>query len=291
MPTNSLSLSSDGLEKIKKREGSIDGLYDDPSGYATYGVGHLVHPDKSESFLLDSAQADKLCDSRVKKQWPGTSYETPYLEREVIACKDYESLKTKAKERALDLLSQSKFKRKYADLSDGQKATVKTVADGAVDREAQLLNLPVADVLRTDIQPFEKAVNAGVTGVALVQDEFDALVSFAFNVGVPAFNGSGLLKKINENKYRDGAADQREKAIGEIEQAFLAWNKSGGKVMAGLTQRRQDEAEQFLKKAKDELNTLKATKAKGALWMPSRAAGVPALAAAAVRGMKPDKPA
>lgn len=291
MPTNALTLSDDGLDKLKQRESSIDGLYDDPSGYATYGVGHLVHPDKSESFLLDAAQSDKVCDSRVKKKWPGTNYETPYLEREVIACKDYEDLKTKATTRALDVLAQSKFKKNYADLSDGQKATVKASADAAVDRETKLLNLTVSDVLKTDIKPFENSVNTGVTGVTLAQEEFDALVSFAFNVGTGAFSGSTLLKKINENKYRDGAADQREKAIGEIEQAFLAWNKSGGKVMAGLTKRRQEEADQFLKKARDELNALKATQGKGALWTPARGPGVPTLVAAAERGLRPDRPA
>jgi lysozyme len=119
------------------------------------------------------------------------------------------------------------------------------------------MNQPVKDVFAADLKPFEKAVNENVTGVTLLQQEFDALVSFTFNVGISAFKGSTLLKKINENKYRNGDVAQREKAIGEIEAAFTAWNKSGGQVLEGLTKRRQEEAGRFLKKAKEELDGLK----------------------------------
>jgi len=292
MATNALTLSADGLEKLKKHEGSIDGLYDDPSGYATYGVGHLVHATgKWKSLLLDSAQSDKLCDSRIKTQWPGTPYETKYVEREAIGCKEYDDLKVKARERALDTVAQAKFKTAYKDLDDSQKAAAKTAADEAVDREVQLLNLTVGDVLQSDVKPFEKAVNDNVTGVTLSQDEFDALVSFAFNVGVDAFTGSTLLKKINENKYRSGEAADREKAIGEIESAFLAWNKSGGKALEGLTARRQDEADRFLKQARDSLKELKAAKGVKGTWLlptPNRRAAT-ALAVAAARGARPDR--
>jgi GH24 family phage-related lysozyme (muramidase) len=263
MPTQQhLTLSSDGLDKLKQREASVNGLYDDHSGYGTYGVGHLVHPDKAESFLLGSARTDKLCESRIKKMWPGRKYETPYLEREAIACKDYEELKTKAKTRALEVLARKRYKKSYSTLSDGEKATVKAAADAAVNREAQLLNQPVASVLKQDIRPFERTVNRAVTAVRLTQSEFDALVSLTFNIGGRRFANSSVLKKINENKYRNGDADAREKAIAEVESAFLAYNKSGGKVLDALTRRRQDEADQFLEKARDELKALKGAQGK-----------------------------
>jgi lysozyme len=292
--TNSLKMSKDGIDKLEVREALVDGLYDDSSGYGTYGVGHLVHSsDKWKSLLLDSAESDKLCESRVKKKWPGTTYETTYLEREAIGCQEYDQLKTKAKERAMETIAQAKFKKAYKDLSDGQKAGVKSAADDAVDKEAQLLNLTVEDVFGQDLKPYETAVNSAVTGIALVQEEFDALVSFTFNVGVDGFQGSSLLKKINENKYRSGEAADREKAIGEIESAFLAWNKSKGKVVDGLTKRRQDEADQFLSKAREELKAEKAAKgAKGALYLPRDGRGASSeLAFAQVRGIRPNRPA
>lgn len=70
--------------------------------------------------------------------------------------------------------------------------------------------------------------------VDLQQCEFDALVSFAYNLGVHALRGSTLLKKLNEGDY-EGAADQ-----------FLRWDKAGGKVLAGLTKRREAERELFV---------------------------------------------
>lgn len=70
--------------------------------------------------------------------------------------------------------------------------------------------------------------------VDLQQCEFDALVSFAYNLGVHALETSTLLKRLNEGDYI-GAADQ-----------FLRWNKAGGKVLAGLTRRREAERELFL---------------------------------------------
>lgn len=70
--------------------------------------------------------------------------------------------------------------------------------------------------------------------VDLQQCEFDALVSFAYNLGVHALQTSTLLKLLNAGDY-EGAADQ-----------FLRWDKAGGKVLPGLTKRRQAERELFM---------------------------------------------
>ena len=70
--------------------------------------------------------------------------------------------------------------------------------------------------------------------VELTQGQFDALVSFAYNVGSRALSTSTLLKKLNAGDIK-GAADE-----------FLRWNKSGGKVMPGLTNRRKAERALFL---------------------------------------------
>ena len=62
------------------------------------------------------------------------------------------------------------------------------------------------------------------------QSQFDALVSFAYNVGVSALASSTLLKKHNAGDYE---AAQKE---------FLKWNKAAGKELAGLTKRRLHES-------------------------------------------------
>lgn len=90
------------------------------------------------------------------------------------------------------------------------------------------------EILSRDLATFERAVEKAVT-VPLNQNQFDALVSFTFNVGAGNLQKSTLLKKLNAGDYR-GAADQ-----------FGAWNKAAGKVMAGLTKRRADERALFLK--------------------------------------------
>ena len=92
-------------------------------------------------------------------------------------------------------------------------------------------------ILGRDLATFETAVNRAVK-VALTQNQFDALVSLAFNIGGGAFAKSTLVKHLNRGDI-DSAAD-----------AFRLWNKGtvAGKrvVIAGLTKRREQERAQFL---------------------------------------------
>jgi lysozyme len=69
-----------------------------------------------------------------------------------------------------------------------------------------------------------------MTKVPLKQHQFDALVSFAYNVGVGNLRSSTLLRKLNAGDY-DGAALE-----------FHRWNRSKGKVLPGLVRRRAAEA-------------------------------------------------
>ncbi|WP_407409839.1 lysozyme [Acinetobacter sp.] len=85
-----------------------------------------------------------------------------------------------------------------------------------------------------DLKRFQKCVNDAVA-VLLNQNQFDALVSLTYNIGEAAFKSSTLLKKLNAADY-NGAADQ-----------FLVWNKSKGKVLNGLVNRRAAERTLFLK--------------------------------------------
>ena len=89
------------------------------------------------------------------------------------------------------------------------------------------------EYLVNDVAYSAKAVNQMVA-VSITQGEFDALCSFAFNLGIGNLKNSTLLKKLNSGDIQ-GAADQ-----------FLVWNKAAGKVMAGLTRRREAERALFL---------------------------------------------
>ena len=88
------------------------------------------------------------------------------------------------------------------------------------------------EYLRKDVHVAESCVEKNVT-VPLTQGEFDALVSFTFNLGCTALRNSTLLRKLNASDY-DGAAAE-----------FAKWNHAGGKVLAGLTTRREAERERF----------------------------------------------
>lgn len=88
------------------------------------------------------------------------------------------------------------------------------------------------EILRKDVARFEDAVERLVT-VPLTQGEFDALVSFSFNLGEANLGKSTLLKKLNRGD-KVGAASE-----------FLKWNRAGGRILAGLTRRRQEEALMF----------------------------------------------
>lgn len=83
------------------------------------------------------------------------------------------------------------------------------------------------------IKTYEDAVNKNVK-VSINQNQFDALVSFTYNVGVGALKQSTALKKLNAGDYA-GAAD-----------ALTMWTKCNGKVLAGLVRRRNAERELFL---------------------------------------------
>ena len=69
--------------------------------------------------------------------------------------------------------------------------------------------------------------------VKVSQNQFDAMVSLAYNIGVGNFSKSTLLKKVNSGDF-DGASFE-----------FLKWNKSGNKELLGLTRRREREKDLF----------------------------------------------
>ena len=109
-----------------------------------------------------------------------------------------------------------------------------TVIDGTKVKKGDTCTLEQArSYMANDLKKFESAVNQ--VKVPLNQNQYDALVSLAYNIGVGAFLSSTLFKKLNAKDYK-GAAEQ-----------FDRWNRAGGKVMRGLTNRRAKERKLFEK--------------------------------------------
>jgi GH24 family phage-related lysozyme (muramidase) len=255
MSNANLSFSQQGLILLKRDEGVIEGLYDDASNYCTSGVGHLVHTkDKWASFLLAAVGADAAW-----KRLIAQSGRTRYLPQATAFNPEFSKMKVAAVSLAKEKIAQARLKTEYSKLQPTQSAEIDALAVAAVEAEAAALAQPIDVALRADLLPFERSVRQGVT-VTLSQDEFDALVSFSFNVGAGAFAGSTLLTRINTDKHLSGTRKEREAAIDEVSKQFARWNRSAGRVLPGLTARRASEADRFLARARAALATQPVTR-------------------------------
>ena len=94
-------------------------------------------------------------------------------------------------------------------------------------------NEEVDGILRNDLDRFERGVER-YCPVPLSQGQFDALVSFSFNVGLGTLQRSTLRQKVLRGD-KEGAADE-----------FLKYCLAGGKILRGLQNRRNDERAMFL---------------------------------------------
>lgn len=106
--------------------------------------------------------------------------------------------------------------------------------DGKPIRAGMTIKQETAErMLKTGLVSYESDVSRLVK-VGLTQGQFDALVSFTYNLGARSLSTSTLLRKLNAGDCA-GAADE-----------FLRWNKAGGKALNGLTRRREAERALFL---------------------------------------------
>lgn len=115
-------------------------------------------------------------------------------------------------------------------------AGVMTIGYGHTGRNAERGNkisqYYAEELLRRDLDKVESQVNA--LGVAHTQGQFDALVSFTFNVGIGRLKSSTLLKVI-----RNGGSRK------QIKKEFKRWVYAGGKVLKGLERRREYESKRY----------------------------------------------
>lgn len=107
---------------------------------------------------------------------------------------------------------------------DGKKVTL---------RDNPVTEADATAMLRSMLVQYENGVERYVQ-VPITQGQFDALVSFAYNLGLAALKGSTLLRLVNERNYVGAAAQ------------FSRWNRAGGKVLPGLTRRREAERKLFV---------------------------------------------
>ena len=97
-------------------------------------------------------------------------------------------------------------------------------------QEGDVIDQEAAEALLIeDLEEFEGYVNS-MTEIALKQNEFDALVSWVFNLGPGNFKESTLLNRVNYGPLSD------------VPFQIQRWNKAGGKILEGLVKRRAAEA-------------------------------------------------
>jgi lysozyme len=104
---------------------------------------------------------------------------------------------------------------------------IKTAVEGMTITQHQ-----ADEMLIEEMNEYEGYINNSVR-VDLTQNQFDAMVSWVYNLGNGNLNASTLLKVLNSGDYA-GVPEQ-----------LLRWNKAGGRVLEGLTRRRQAEADLF----------------------------------------------
>jgi lysozyme len=110
---------------------------------------------------------------------------------------------------------------------DGKKVTMTDKAITEQEGTALLQNMLVS---------FEKYVDSYCVDT-ITQNQFDALVSFAYNLGPANLKSSTLLKKVNANPEDE-----------TIHLEFMKWVKAGGKTLKGLVRRREAESQLYFKK-------------------------------------------
>jgi len=107
---------------------------------------------------------------------------------------------------------------------NGKKVTMK---------DAMITEHEACVILEHVLVPFEAGVS-GMVKISLKQGEFDALVSFSYNLGLTALRNSTLMRKLNAGD-KSGAARQ-----------FGSWINANGKPLPGLITRRENERKMFL---------------------------------------------
>lgn len=101
----------------------------------------------------------------------------------------------------------------------------------------QILQADADALFENDIKKFADSVAAELDGASINGNQFDALVSLAYNIGIHAFHKSTLFKKVMANP-----SDK------SIRSEFVKWIYGGGRILPGLVKRRIAEANHYFGK-------------------------------------------
>lgn len=142
-------------------------------------------------------------------------------------------MKTNAE--GIDLIKRFEGFRSEAYLCPALVWTIGYGHTGGVSSGMKITRDEAEALLRHDLIRFEDGVRKLLGSHPATEDQFSAMVSFAYNVGLGAAKSSSVLARHKEGQYQL-AAD-----------AFLLWNKASGKVLDGLTARRRKERALYLR--------------------------------------------
>lgn len=139
----------------------------------------------------------------------------------------------KLSKRGLQFIKEAEGLRLESYRCSGGVWTIGYGSTKGVTQGMKISNLQAENLLRRDIKVFEDTVNS-LVNVDLTQSQYDALVSFTYNVGASAFKNSTMLKLINKGQ------------LDKVPNEFSKWIYAGKKKVNGLISRRAKEAALFV---------------------------------------------
>ena len=143
----------------------------------------------------------------------------------------------KINEKGLDLIKSFEGLRLEAYLCPAGVWTIGYGHTKGVKKGMKITKEKADELLMEDLQEFQKGVEKLTSKVELTDNQFSALVSFAFNLGLGNLENSTLLKKVNRNPNDE-----------TIRNEFMKWIYAGGKPLEGLKRRRKYEADLYFTK-------------------------------------------
>jgi len=163
-------------------------------------------------------------------------------------------LKMKTSEKGINLIKKHESLRLNSYLCPAKVWTIGYGHTRTAVNNMKITEKQAVDLLVSDLSVAETGINVLTKNINLNQNQYDALVSFVFNVGVKAFRSSTLLKRIKAKESND-----------KIKEAFMMWRFGGNgenngidddgdglidepgekQLLKGLVKRRNDEAELF----------------------------------------------
>jgi lysozyme len=146
---------------------------------------------------------------------------------------------TKTSKKGIDLIKKYEGFRSEPYLCPANVATIGFGTTFYPDgNKVKLTDSPISEtiaevILKRQLEKFEQYVDSYCID-SINQNQFDALVSFCYNLGPTNLKSSTLLKKVNKNPNDPTIKDE-----------FMKWVKAGGKTLKGLVKRREEEAQLY----------------------------------------------